>query len=135
MDLEQRIRSKGIKATPQRRLVYEVLEGLSHAPVDEVAAKVRAKNPCVTLSTVYRILDSFHDAGLVSRLNHPDGKSYYDITPAVHHHIYTDRNEILDYIDDELSEMIRDRLRDRRFGNMDIERISIQIFAKTNFQK
>ncbi len=135
MDTAEKIRSKGIKATPQRRLVYEVLEKLGHAPVDEIIEKVRVKNPCVTISTVYRILDSFHETGLVSYLNHPTGKSYYDITSKAHHHIYTDNNEVLDYADEDLTKLIKERLQNGPFKNLDIEQISIQIFAKNNIKK
>ncbi len=39
MNTAERIRSKGIKATPQRLLVYEVQEELGHAPVDEITER------------------------------------------------------------------------------------------------
>ncbi|MDR2914764.1 MAG: transcriptional repressor [Tannerella sp.] len=135
MNIAEKIRSKGIKATPQRQLVYEVLEGLGHAPIDEITRKVRAANPCITVATVYRILDSFQEAGLISYLNHPNGKSYYDITPDVHHHIYMDNNEILDYTDEELTELIKKRLQTGKFKDLAIEQVSVQIFAKNKPQK
>ncbi len=130
MDTAEKIRAKGIKATPQRQLVYEVLEESGHAPIDEIIKKVQAKNPCITVSTIYRILDSFCAADLVSLLNHPSGKSYYDITPTIHHHIYMDENKILDYVDEELTELIKNRLKKGHFKDLDIEQISVQIFAK-----
>ncbi len=134
MNTAEKIRAKGIKATPQRLLVYEVLEESGHATIDEIAKKVQATNPCITLSTIYRILDSLCKAGLVSLLNHPGGKSFYDITPTVHHHIYTDDNMILDYVDEKLTELIRNRLKEGQFKDLDIGQISVQIFAKNNIK-
>ncbi len=130
MNTAEKIRLKGIKATPQRQLVYEVLEVSCHAPIDEITKKVHTKNPCITVASIYRILDSFCEVGLVSLLNHPGGKSYYDITPTMHHHIYTDDNKVLDYVDEELTELIKNRLREGQFKDLNIEQILVQIFAK-----
>ncbi len=134
MDIAAKIRAKGIKATPQRRLVYKVMEELCHAPVDAIIEKVQSQSPGITVSTIYRILDSFCEVGLLTRFSHPSGKPYFDITPSNHHHIYTD-SEVLDYMDEELTEFIKKRLQGGRFENLDIEEISIQIFAKNNLKK
>ncbi len=135
MDIAAKIRAKGIKATPQRRLVYKALEELCHAPVDVIIEKVQSQSPGITVSTIYRILDSFCEVGLFVRFNHPSGKPYFDITPANHHHIYTKNCEVLDYVDEELTELIKTRLRSGQFKDLDIEQVSVQVFAKNNPNK
>ena len=87
------------------------------------------KNPEITPPTVYRIADTFHKAGLVSKMSHPGGKCFYDATQADHYHILKD-NEIIDYIDPELTTLIKNHLKVKSFKHLDfIEKISIQIIV------
>jgi len=129
MNIGEIIKTAGLKATPQRKMIYELMTELRHSPIDEIIARVRQQNPETTLSTVYRILDSFCKAGLLSKMNHPNGKCYYDITPTDHHHILMD-NETIDYDDSELTELIKNHLRKKAFEYSDfIDKISIQIIV------
>ena len=58
----------------------------------------------MTLSTIYRILDTFCKAGILSLVCHPGtGKCYYDICVTEHHHVFDER-EIMDYMDPELTD-------------------------------
>ena len=60
-------------------------------------------------------------------MNHPSGKCYYDITVGEHHHVFRD-NEIIDYIDSELTTLIKNHLKEKSFKHLDvIEKISVQI--------
>jgi len=126
MDTGEIIKKAGLKATPQRKMIYEAMLELRHGTIDGVIAKVQQQNPEITPSTVYRILDSFCKAGLLSTLNHINGKCYYDITLVEHHHVFAD-NEIIDYIDPELTALIKNHLKGDLFKELDIEKISIQI--------
>ena len=123
------IRKAGLRATPQRKMVYAIMTELCHSPIDEIIARVQQQNPEITVSTVYRILDSFCEAGLLSKIKHPNGKFFFDISPKEHHHVFTD-NEVIDFIDPELTEMIKERLKSELFKHLEIEKISIQITAK-----
>ena len=127
MESRDKIKAAGLKATPQRRLVYEAMQKLCHASIDDIIASVQAVEPHITISTVYRIIESFCEANLISRFNHPNGKSYFDINPHEHHHIFTHAGDIVDVEDDELSRIIRERLQDRIDDKQTIKRISIQI--------
>jgi Fe2+ or Zn2+ uptake regulation protein len=101
---------------------------LGHASIDEIIVQVRQQNPETTISTVYRVLNSFCNAGLLSKMNNVDGKIYYDITPSEHHHVFAN-NEIIDYIDPNLTELIKNNLKGNLFKNLDIEKISVNITA------
>ena len=131
MDIVEIIKKTGLKATPQRKRVYELMTELAHSPIDEIIARVQQQNPEITVSTIYRILDSFCEVGLLSKLKHPNGKWFFDITTSEHHHVFTD-NEMIDYIDPELTELIKKRLKDDLCKHLDIESISIQIITKKN---
>ncbi len=102
-----KIKDAGLKITPQRKAVYEAMMELRHATVDEIIQHVQAMDSGITVSTIYRILDSFCKAHILALVFHPDlGKSYYDITTTNHHHVL-DGKKIVDYIDDDLTEMIK----------------------------
>ena len=103
----QRIKEAGLKLTPQRREVYEAMQELRHATVEDIIERVQSHNREVTVSTIYRILESFRSANILSFFYHPDtGKCYYDITVAEHHHLF-DGGSIEDYADPELSHIPR----------------------------
>lgn len=132
METVNKIRDTGLKVTPQRKSVYEVMMRLRHATMDEIIAGVQKKDSSMTLSTIYRILDTFCKAGLLSLVCHPGtGKCYYDICVTEHHHVF-DGREIMDYIDPELTGMIRDYLQHRHFALGEIEKIQVQITLNKN---
>lgn len=131
MEIRNKIKASGLKATPQRRAVYEVMQELGHCSIDEVIARVRALNPDITVSTIYRIMDSFCQVGLLSRFIGVTGKTIFDITPEEHHHIFTAQNTIVDIEDKQLTEMIRQRLLAEIPANEEIGQISIHIVTKS----
>ncbi len=127
-----RIKDAGLKVTPQRRAVYEAMRVLRHATVDDIIAMVQSHDREVTVSTIYRILDSFCAARVLSCIYHPEtGKCYYDITVDEHHHIF-DGKSIADYSDPELSRIIREYLESRNFSPEEIGKIQVQVTVKKN---
>ena len=62
MEAIDKIREAGLKLTPQRKAVYEAMMELRHAPIEAIISCVQSKDKEITLSTVYRILDSFYKA-------------------------------------------------------------------------
>ena len=133
MNIAEIIKKSGLKATPQRKIVYEIMTELRHSPIDEITSKVRQQNPDITVSTVYRILDTFCDVGLLSKIKHPNGKWYFDITPSDHHHVFIN-DEVVDYMDSELTELVKKHLKGDLFENLEIEKISIRIIATKKYE-
>lgn len=100
---------------------------LEHAPMDLIIEKVHEHNPDITVSTIYRILDSFCETGVLSSINNPtDGKHYFDITVRNHHHLF-DGQGITDYDDPELTQMVHSYLKDKLPFDTNIDRIQIQV--------
>lgn len=125
--VESIIREAGLRVTPQRRLVYGVMQELRHATLEEIAERVAKEDSMVNLSTVYRILNSFVEARVLSVIYHPDtGKSYYDITIGEHHHVF-DGQDIVDFKDSGLTKVIREYLVSHNFQDSEIEEIQVQI--------
>lgn len=125
-----RIKEAGLKMTPQRRAVYEAMTELRHASIEEIIESVQAKDGEVTVSTIYRILDTFCAANVLSFIYHPEtGKCYYDITVEEHHHLF-DGKRIIDYADRDLSRLIRDYLASRNYDPDKIGKIQVQFTVK-----
>ena len=130
MNIGKTIKNAGLKATPQRKMIYELMTKLGHSTIDEIIAGVQQQSSEFTVSTVYRILESFCNAGLVSKMSHPNGKCFYDVTLEEHCHVFMN-NEITDYIDSDLLTLIKNRLKEKSFKYLDsIEKISLQIVVK-----
>lgn len=132
MTIRELFKQAGLKVTPQRKIIYELMQELQHSLIDTIIARVQEQDSGMTTSSVYRIPDSFCRVNLLSRVNHPNGKIYFDINPSEHHHIFIDDGKIVDYSDPELSELIKKELKGDIFKDLDIERISVQIFTKNN---
>ena len=69
MKIGKIINEAGLKATPQRKMIFELMTKSGHSSIDEIIAKVKQKSPEITISTIYRILDSFCKAGLQRKYN------------------------------------------------------------------
>lgn len=127
-----RIKEAGLKMTLQRKAVYEAMMELRHATVDDIIERVQSKDKEVTVSTIYRILDSFCAANILSFIYHPDtGKCYYDITVSEHHHLFNGKT-ITDYDDPGLSRLIREYLKSQNFTPEEIAKVQVQVTLKKN---
>ncbi len=127
MEATDKITEAGLKVTPQRKAVYEVMMELRHAPIEAIISRMQSKGIDMTLSTVYRILDSFRKAGLLSQLCHPHtNQCYYDITAHSHHHLYAGQ-QIIDYEDPELTQLIRQYLEQKNRISDKIADIQVEI--------
>ena len=85
-----RLRSSGLRWTPQRRTLVDVLrDSQGHVKATELIARCRERDATTTPSTVYRTLDLLEAFGLVKHGHGPDGREEYHILPdGVHGHLY-----------------------------------------------
>lgn len=73
--IEEKLREKEFKLTPQRRATLDVLiENQSkHLSTEDVYELVKSKYPNIGLATIYRTLQLFDDFDIVKKLNFNDG--------------------------------------------------------------
>ncbi len=77
----------GLRVTSQRALILETIRQ-GHLDADEVYRRVREKQPRLSLSTVYRTLQTLKKLGLVEELHFDEAHHHYEIKPpAEHHHL------------------------------------------------
>jgi len=81
-------RERGISLTVQRRAVFEVLfEGADHPTADEVHLRVQKKLPGLSKTTVYRVLDTLVELGVIRKTYQPGASAIYDTGTHPHHHL------------------------------------------------
>jgi len=102
----RRCKEIGLKITPQRLAVYEVLlKSSNHPTVEEIYQEVKKSYPYVSLATVYRTLETLERLGLVKRVCFWGNSARYDANLSEHHHLICERcGKIEDiFIDQELN--------------------------------
>ena len=87
--LAQRLADSGLRSTPQREVVYDVLlKKRDHPTADEVFARVRAELSGISLATVYNCLETLVQCDLVRAVNFERGPTRYcpNLAPHAHFH-------------------------------------------------
>ena len=109
--------AKGMRMTEQRRIIATVIEEASddHPDVEELYRRAVAIDPGISISTVYRTVKLFEDAGMIERHDFRDGRSRYETVPDEHHdHLIDLRSgEVIEFRNEEieaLQEFIARRL-------------------------
>ncbi|GAB2968219.1 Fur family transcriptional regulator [Hymenobacter coalescens] len=128
--LHRRLTQAGLRATQQRMVILEALLTLpGHPTAEQVFRRVRPANPTVSLGTVYKALDSFVVAGLLKRVADADGtRRRYDTDCTNHHHLVCqDTQEIIDYCDPKLDQLLQDFFASRGFEHFHPRSFSLHI--------
>lgn len=97
-----------LPVTQQRRAIYEALLACEdHPSVDDVRECVRERMPGLSRVTVYRVLETLAQHGLISRASHRGGAKRYDANIARHHHLVCTRCERTFDLDDPALDQLR----------------------------
>ena len=84
--VRDRLRARGLRWTPQRRTLIEVLAAADgHVTASELVERCRAIDPATTPSTVYRTLDVLEDLGIVRHHHGPEGREEFHVLPGSEH--------------------------------------------------
>lgn len=122
--LEDQCVEKGMRMTEQRRIIARVLESSSdHPDVEELYARASGIDANISISTVYRTVKLFEDAGIIERHDFRDGRSRYETVPDDHHDHLIDlrsgeviefRNEEIEALQEAIARKLGYRLVDHR---------------------
>ncbi len=86
IQIRDEIRSRGLRWTPQRRLILEALEATEgHITGSELVERCRERDPDTTPSTVYRTLGVLEELGYVSHSHSAAGREEYHVLPEAEH--------------------------------------------------
>ena len=77
----------GTRATGQRALILDIIRrGHGHLDADGIYRQARVKQPRLSLSTVYRTLQTLKKLGLVEEVHIDDTHHHYEAKQAAEHH-------------------------------------------------
>lgn len=127
-DVRRRLRTRGLRWTPQRRIILEVLAGVDgHVTGADLVEGCRALDPTTTPSTVYRTLDLLEEIGLVSHSHGLAGRQEFHVNPrADHGHLVCSGcGESWELGPDEVRPLV-DGLRGKRGFAVDVDHLTIE---------
>src|SRR3569623_1821093 len=85
-DIESRCAATGMRMTEQRRVIARVLaDSTVHPDVEELYRRGVAVDDKISISTVYRTVKLFEDAGIIERHDFREGRARYVQVPDNHH--------------------------------------------------
>ena len=129
-NIKEKIHESGLKATPQRIAIYSAMQKLGHASADMITSELAGVFPSLTIATVYNVLESFVEAGLLVRRCSSNNKMYFDVNTYGHAHFYDPcSNKHLDYEDRELVKIVTDYVNDRGLENFKLSSVDIQLIG------
>jgi Fur family ferric uptake transcriptional regulator len=108
----QRCESRGLRMTEQRRVIAQVLEeSTDHPDVEELYTRSTARDPRISIATVYRTVKLFEESGIIERLEFGDGRARYEDAERDHHDHLIDMHsgEVIEFVDPEIEEL-QDRI-------------------------
>jgi len=78
--------AKGMRMTEQRRVIARVLAtAADHPDVEELYRRCAKVDDRISISTVYRTVKLFEDAGIIERHDFREGRARYEQIPDTHH--------------------------------------------------
>ena len=85
-DIRAELRSRGLRWTPQRKLILDVLGAArGHVTGSEIVERCRSREPETTPSTVYRTLAVLEELGYLHHSHAADGREEFHVLPVAEH--------------------------------------------------
>ncbi|SFN49921.1 ferric iron uptake transcriptional regulator [Xenorhabdus japonica] len=107
-DNNKALKNAGLKVTLPRLKILEVLQDpeCHHVSAEDLYKKLIDIGEEIGLATVYRVLNQFDDAGIVTRHNFEGGKSVFELTQQHHHDhlICLDCGKVIEFSDEFIEE-------------------------------
>src|ERR1700719_2128785 len=106
--IEARCAATGMRMTEQRRVIARVLaEAEDHADVEKLYPRCVAVDDKISISTVYRTVKLFEDAGIIERHDFREGRARYEQIGEAHHdHLINLRTgEVIEFQSEEIEKL------------------------------
>ena len=98
----------GMRMTEQRRVIARVLDAAEdHPDVEELYSRASSIDSGISISTVYRTVKLFEDAGIIERHEFRDGRARYETISDEHHdHLIDLRSgKVIEFRDEEIERL------------------------------
>jgi Fur family ferric uptake transcriptional regulator len=108
------LKEKGLRLTPQRRLIIDAIhEADAYLTAEEIIAHVQARMPEVHKSTIYRTLELLEKNGSVFKSELGDHSIYHHAEKGHHHHLVCSKCGKTVECDEELFESVEKTLAEK----------------------
>jgi Fur family peroxide stress response transcriptional regulator len=127
--IKDRLVEKGLKVTPQRIAILEAIYILNNHPTAEMIMDyIKDTHPGISSATVYKVLDALLENQLIRRVKTEKGIKRYDGIMENHHHLYcSESEEMEDYMNENLDQLLADYFKKNGIKNFEIRDIKLQI--------
>jgi len=131
-DFHSLLKDAGLRITPQRVAVLDAVFNLEgHPSSEEVSRQVKKRYPSIALGTIYNILDSLTEKGILKRVKTDKGVMLYDSITSKHHHLYCGESDrIEDFYDEELDAMLESYFKKKKIEGFEITDIKLQLVGR-----
>ena len=125
------LKSSHLKVTPQRMAVLEAVHALQdHPTAEKIKDYVVKYHPNVAVGTIYKILETFVDKGLISKVKTENGVMRYDAVLEKHHHLYCEKTDhIEDFFDERLNVLLEEYFKKKKIPNFTVKDVKLQIIG------
>jgi Fur family ferric uptake transcriptional regulator len=110
-NIEAQCVAKGMRMTEQRRIIARVLaQSVDHPDVEELYRRCAGIDQHISISTVYRTVRLFEDAGIIERHDFREGRARYEQIRESHHdHLVNLRTgEVIEFQSEEIERLQRE---------------------------
>lgn len=130
--IKDKLVDKGLKVTPQRIAILEALYTLNNHPTAEMIRDyIKDTNPGIASATVYKVLDALVENQLIKRVKTEKDTMRYDGSMENHHHLYcSESEEIKDYMNEELDQLLATYFKENAIDDFKIKEIKLQIHGE-----
>ena len=107
------LRKVGLKVTLPRLRIMEILAEAEpkHMTADDIYRALVEQDEDIGLATVYRVLNQFEAAGLVSKHNFEGGQAFYEMDDGAHHDhmVCVETGKVIEFVNEEI-EMLQKKI-------------------------
>lgn len=127
----QDLRKVGLKVTHPRMRIMEILESSSakHMTAEDVYKQLLGKGEEIGLATVYRVLNQFESAGIVTRHNFEGGMAVYELDRGGHHDhmVCIETGKVIEFHNEDIERLQREIARAHGY---DLEEHSLVLYVR-----
>ena len=131
-ECKNKLIAKGLRVTPQRLSIFEAIIKLNNHPTaDDIIGFIKKNHPNIATGTVYKVLDSLVENGLVKKVKTEKDIMRYDAVMENHHHLYcSESDKIADYYNEEIIDLLAAYFKEHAIPDFEIGDIKLQINGK-----
>jgi len=134
IEINNKLKSVGLRITPQRLAILEAIYTLNNHPTAEnIIDFIRKSHPNIATGTVYKVLETLVKNKLIKKVKTEKDIMRYDGIMENHHHLYCTTCDLIeDYTDKELDAILETYFKNKNLPGFSVEDIVVQVKGTFN---